>query len=722
MKRLYSLAICTLLACTMALAANDVAVSKGLVKRLFPEKASFFTFKKIHSDKDIFALQSRNGKLIIEGNNANSMAVGLNYYLKRYCLTSVSWYKDDPIELPQTMPEVPTRVEIAAKLPQRFFLNYCTYGYTLPWWTWKEWEHLIDWMALNGVNMPLAITGSESVWYKTWKRFGLTDNEIRSFFSGPAFLGWHRMCNFDSYMGPLPKQWMDSQEALQRKILARERAFNMKPVLPGFAGHIPAALKKHYPNMQATPVSYWGGFKDPDKYRCTFLFATDPMYAKIQRVFLQEQAKLYGTSHIYGVDPFNEVAPPTLNSDSLSLLSAGIYKSLSDVDKDAVWLQMGWTFYLMKYWNNERQRALFRGVPQGKLLMLDYWCDNKEMWPRTESYFGQPFIWCYLNNFGGRNRLVAPTDKLFDRIDNAYRNAGGNFKGLGATLEAFDVNQFAFDMLFDKAWDIPGTLVEWRNNLADIRVGKASTNARKAYNYYCEKVLDIHRDYDHTLLESRPTMNIKSREKPNPAYKAEIQTWRMLLDLNANRDAYKMDIVNVGRQCLADYFYVLWRKFLLYYDVYDVENMQKTGNRMKETLADCAALTACHPVFSLKTWIDQARNLGDTAAEKDYYERNARTILTTWTDKLTSINDYAGRPWDGLISSFYTPRWTLFIDRATAARKQGKDFDEETFARMCFDFEQKFANVEVPIAYPKAQEPLPLAKKLYEKYFNPNIK
>ena len=28
----------------------------------------------------------------------------------------------------------------------------------MPWWGWTEWERFIDWMALQGVTMPLAIT------------------------------------------------------------------------------------------------------------------------------------------------------------------------------------------------------------------------------------------------------------------------------------------------------------------------------------------------------------------------------------------------------------------------------------------------------------------------------------------------------------------------------------------------------------------------------------
>lgn len=697
------------------MAANDTSVAMGLAKRILGTQAQHFVFRKTADSLDTFTLESSGAKIVISANNANSMAMALNYYLKNYCHTAISWYKDDPIEIPAKLPAVSGKVTVKARLPMRFFLNYCTYGYSMPWWTWREWEHMIDWMALNGVNMPLALTGQESTWYNVWRKFGLSDEDIRSFFSGPAYLGWHRMCNFDSFMGPLPKDWMNRQQALQKRILAREREFNMTPVLSGFAGHIPGKLIEKIPGLKYTDVSYWGHFNNPERYRCHFLFATDPMYAKIQRAFIEEQTRMYGTDHLYCIDPFNEVDPPTFNCDSLSMLSRSIYESLAAADKQAKWLQMSWTYKYMPGWTGKRLKALFRGVPQDKLIMLDYWCENVQMWKTTEAFYGQPFVWCYLNNFGGRNRLVAPTDRIYHYIDTTYAQAGPGFKGVGATLEALDVNQFAFGMLFDKAWTIPGSLTDWRNSLADQRMGRIDSTARQVYNDYCTQVLDVPRPYNYTFVESRPGMG--KRDKCTPTREAQNEIWHRLMQLQSDRDGFKMDLVNVGRQCLEEHFYVLWRKFRVAYDVYDLQGMKNIGKEMKEVLRDEAALTACHPTFSLKRWIDDARRWGRTPEEKNYYERNARRILTLWNNNLSGLNDYAGRPWDGLLLSFYLPRWSMYIDQAISCREQGKDFSDDEFAKTCYQFEEKFCELQVPIAYPQKQDAVALSRQLYAKYF-----
>ena len=179
---------------------DDVLAVEQLTHRLIPGYADRFVFEVApEKDKDYYSLESKDGKIYISGNNANSMAAGLNYYLKYYCLTTVSWYADIPVEMPDTLPEVKEPVTIEAKVDNRFFLNYCTYGYSMPFWQWQDWERLIDWMALNGVNMPLAITGQEAVWYEVWKKEGLTDEEIRSYFTGPTYLPWHRMANIDGW-------------------------------------------------------------------------------------------------------------------------------------------------------------------------------------------------------------------------------------------------------------------------------------------------------------------------------------------------------------------------------------------------------------------------------------------------------------------------------------------------------------------------------------------
>ena len=129
---------------------------EALARRVMGGKAKAVVFEQTNATTDSYELVQKGAKVLIRGNNANSMAVGLNRYIQQYCLANVSWYDYNPVELPAVMPEVPEKVAAEVEVPIRFFLNYCTFGYTMPWWKWKQWERFIDWMALNGVNMPLC--------------------------------------------------------------------------------------------------------------------------------------------------------------------------------------------------------------------------------------------------------------------------------------------------------------------------------------------------------------------------------------------------------------------------------------------------------------------------------------------------------------------------------------------------------------------------------------
>ena len=169
---------------TMALSAiaSPEKSASDLCRRVLGDKSKIFRFEQLKDSLDVdrYSVESSKGKILIKGNSANSMAVGLNQYLVRLCHTSVSWWANDEVVLPKVMPMPQEKMQGRAVCKSRFFLNYCTFGYTMPYWKWNDWERFIDWMALNGINMPLAITGQETIWLKVWKKIGLAETDIKN--------------------------------------------------------------------------------------------------------------------------------------------------------------------------------------------------------------------------------------------------------------------------------------------------------------------------------------------------------------------------------------------------------------------------------------------------------------------------------------------------------------------------------------------------------------
>lgn len=180
---------------------------------------------------------------------------------------------------------------------------------------------------------------------------------------------------------------------------------------------------------------------------------------------------------------------------------------------------------------------------------------------------------------------------------------------------------------------------------------------------------------------------------------------------------YDFDLVNVGRQVLGNHFALLRDAFTAAYERRDVPAMRTRKAEMMALLDDLDRLLACHPTFSLSRWIEAARAVGTSGAESDYYERNARNILTTWGDRDQSLNDYANRTWAGLVAAYYKPRWELFCDAVLEAVESGAPFDEAAFTERCRDFEWAWVNSTDKSGLNAGRSAAkPVAGMLYAKY------
>ena len=730
MKRLSLLLFAGLLllaSCTKKETDPEVLAMRGLIQRVIPEFSDQIRLERLNDTVDRYEFEWQKGKLVLRGNNANSMAVGLNRYLKYYCHAEFPWFMEEALEMPATLPDVPAMVSETARVPERFFLNYCTFGYTMPWWSWEQWEHFIDWMALNGINLPLAITGQESVWYEVWSDLGLTDEEIRSYFTGPAHLPWHRMQNIDRWGGPLPMSWLENQKALQQKIVARERELNMKPVLPGFAGHVPPCIKRLYPEAPLASLGDWAGFDST--CWCKFLDPLDPLYAEIQKKFIDKQTEFYGTDHIYGIDIFNELIPPSWEPDYLGRVSRQVYESLEAADPDARWLEMTWLFWNERqYWEvDNRIEAYITSFPKDRHLLLDYYCERQPIWERTDSYYGVPYIWCDLGNFGGNSMLAGNLDTVNVRIERAFEKGGDNFVGIGSTLEGFDCNPFMYEYVFEKAWAGPlhQDVDTWVECLADQRAGKEDPHMRAAWKLLADSVYNKVSSPGQTVrINQRPTMgdiNEYRQYYVAPTYKYNNLTLLQVLDellaSDCNTRARHFDVVNITRQLLGNWFSDLYADYVKAYREKDYGKLHEIEATMTSILDDTDKILATESAFLVGRWIKDARAIGITDEDKDYFERNARNLITTWGEEDALLNEYASRAWAGLTETYYAYRWKEFFKDVDAAIEAKKPFDEKAYHDRICKYEGQWWRERLGTFSAEPQgDGVALAREMAEKY------
>ncbi len=710
--------------CTKAPVENQNINS--LIERVLPGKSSHFIVEKIPSEgiEEVFTLSSEKNKIVIRGTNELAMAKAFNHYLTEYCNIRVSWYKEDPVIAPETLPVVETPVRQSCRFEKRFFLNYCTFGYTMLWWQWDDWEHFIDWMALNGINMPLAITGQEAIWMEVWKSFGMTEEDIRAYFTGPAHLPWHRMGNLDGWLGPLPQEYIDHQYELQKKILRRERSFGMTPVLPAFAGHVPKAIKEQFP--QATITSL-GSYGVGDQYQAYFLDPMDSLFIQIQQKFLTTQTAHFGTDHLYGADPFNEMDPPETTPEYLATVSKTIYGGMSSIDPQATWVQMGWTFYYMNLWKEDpaRLEAMIKAVPEDKMIILDYFAEKEEVWRNTKAWHGAPYIWCYLGNFGGNTEMAAPIHEVAERISATEQDTtNGKLSGIGSTLEGFNVNRFMYEWLFEYAWNASVTDLEsWITAYANAKTGSEDIAAQQAYFelfklVYNDQVSGVATG---SLTQTRPRLTgIKGYQRPskyNYHELTEILTKMLNVEpASLQNPEYQKDLVVVTKQVLDNLIIPVREKINQAYQTKNTAELQKQTEIFLGIMDDLDRLLATQPEFLLGKWLDDARAFGRDSASKAYYEKNARVLITTWGNEGNGIIDYASRDLSGLISSYYKERWEMFFDILTHSIETGTPLDPDAIDKEMAAFEWQWTDRQQTFNNIPEGDVLELVKEIHQKY------
>jgi alpha-N-acetylglucosaminidase len=725
-----------------ASAQLDKNAAKELIQRVVPSISAQFIVEEIPADKgkDVFEIQSRNGKIVLRGNKALSVASALGYYLKYYCRCDISWNGGN-MKLPARLPVISKTIHHATLFTYRYYLNYCTFNYSMSWWQWDRWQREIDWMALNGINLPLALTGEEAIWQKVYRQMGFTNDELAGFFSGPAYFSWSWMGNLDGWDGPLPQHWIDSHEVLQKKILARERELGMMPVLPAFSGHVPPSFKDKFPQAKLRKTNWGQGFND-----VYLLDPTDPMFAQIGKKFIEEQTKIYGSDHYYSSDAFNENTPPTNDSTFLSGVSKNIYQSMAAADPKAVWVMQGWLFLNnSKFWQPTQIKAALNAVPDDHMIILDLFTDENPVWQRTDSYYGKPWIWNMLQNFGGvvgmHGRVAHVADQPLQDLKDSK-----NMVGIGLTPEAIEQNPAVYDAMMSNVWRdnymkvgydgekspamkdsfIPYNK-SWMQDYTERRYGKKNANVIVAWQgllntvYTSEKVKDKGVS---SIIVGRPSLNMGDdwRVDTTSSYdqKLLIQAWQYFLKPGTElrqSAGYQYDAVNITRQVMANYANRLEPEIIKAYKLKDEAGSKKYSIQFLQLMSDMDELLATRKDFLLGKWLKDARTCGITPKESDLYELNARDLITLWGDKNSPLHEYANKQWSGLIKGFYKPRWQMFLTALNESLKDNKPFDNNAFEEKIKNWEWSWVNAHNSYKSEPTGDAVAVAQKMYSKYY-----
>ena len=640
-----------------------------LLERIDAGASKKFITQLVKSDRDFFELDQSGKRVVVRGNTWVNIATGINWYLKYHAGIHLSW-NGMKVKLPGQLPAVTRKERHETDLSLRYDFNYCTFSYSMAFWDWERWQQEIDWMALHGVNMPLAIVGEECVWRNMLLRLGYTEEEVGRFIAGPAFLAWWEMNNLEGWGGPLPLSWYDRQLKLQRQILARMRQLGMKPVLPGYCGMVPHDAREKL-GLDVADAGLWNGFQRPSN-----LLPTDPRFGEIAQCYYEELTRLFGKADYYSMDPFHES-----NDDSrIDYAEAArvLLKAMRKANPKAVWVVQGWT-------ENPRPQML-HALDEGDVIVLDLFSECRPMWGapsiwhREKGYEGHQWLFCLLENFGGNVGLHGRMDQLIDNffLTKTHPLAKG-LKGIGFTMEGSENNPVMFELMSELPWRHERFSKEqWVSAYVKARYGTDAQPLQQAWQVLANSIYNCpvgnnQQGPHESIFCGRPSLNnfqASSWSKMRNYYDPErtLQAARLMAsvaDQLKGNNNYEYDLVDITRQAVADQARVLYHRVIADYKAFSPKAFEKDARHFIDLLMMQDQLLGTRKEFRLGNRLTQARQCGSTAAEKDLYEWNARVQVTTWGNRYCAdtggLRDYAHKEWQGLLADFYAVRWKTYF-------------------------------------------------------------
>lgn len=653
----------------------------GLLERIDKGASRKFVIERLKGEKDFFELDQKGNKVVVRGNNYVSIATGINWYLKYYAGINLSW-NGMQADLPEVLPPVLKKERHETDLKLRYDFNYCTFSYSMAFWDWKRWEQEIDWMALHGINLPLAMVGTDVVWKNVLEELGYTREEINAFIAGPGFQAWWLMNNLEGWGGPNPDSWYERQEELQKRILKRMREYGIEPVLPGYSGMVPHNAKDRLGLNVADP-GRWNGYPRP-----AFLQPTDPQFERIAALYYREMTRLYGKASYYSMDPFHEGG----NTSGVDLEAAGktIWKAMKQANPRAAWV--------VQAWGANPRPQMIRNLPAGDMVVLDLfsesrpqWGDPASSWYRKEGFGQHDWLFCMLLNYGGNVGLHGKMAHLIEEFYKAKDSSfGKTLKGVGMTMEGIENNPVMYELLCELPWrEQRFSKDEWLEGYLKARYGKSDSQVSQAWMllsntiYNCPAASTQQGTHE-SILCARPSWKayqVSSWSEMSDYYDPAdvIRAAGMMVDAAERfrgNNNFEYDLVDIVRQAVAEKGRLMYRVLVDAYKAGDRELFKLSFDRFLRLILMQDRLLATRPEFKVGRWLESARNLGSTEEEKDWYEWNARVQITTWGNRVAAddggLHDYAHREWNGLLRDFYYLRWKTWLDEQLKSFEGGQ--------------------------------------------------
>jgi len=672
----------------------------ALAERVCPGSSRHFIFEIEDelSEKDFFTLESRGGKIRIAGNNWISVATGFNWYLKYYANANITWGN-----MSQTIvrfPKVAEPVRHETDCLVRYYFSHNAFTYSTPFWDWKRWQEEIDYMALHGVNTPLALTGSHSVWIRTLEKVGYSREESLRFLGDATHEAQVLNGDMEGKADSISDDWFFRQEMLAGKILDEYRRWGMNPVFPGFSGIVPSNFAEKT------------GCKTIDREgKPSVLEPSDSRFGEIASIYYEELRKLFGDGRYFWMNP---------PIDSKEMGQA-IWHCMENSSPESVWVTSSW--------KNYPNIAMVDGLPAEKVLILDYESESRPKWGdydspdySAEGYIYHNWIFCQKLDFGGRNGMYGKMQRLINSYFLAKKeNAGRNLAGVGATMDGVGNNPVMWELLFELPWRRGKFLAyDWIKQFVHARYGHTNDNLIQAWDLIVESVYSadsLQEGPSESVFCARPALSVPSVSKTGTTERYyDCEKVRKALELLLSEsellkysDNYNVDVIDLASTVNADYGFTLLKEIENAFDKADTVEFNSKADRFLDLITMQNTLMNCRRGCMVGNWIENAMACGTNLDESELMRRDARRLITTWGGReFSSMHDYSYRQWGGLLKDFYYERWRAFFSYVTNNHTLPMGYD-------WFEMENDWVEATNPYSFTPSTGSVNIARHILEK-------
>jgi len=376
------------------------------------------------------------------------------------------------------------------------------------------------------------------------------------------------------------------------------------------------------------------------------------------------------------------------------------------------------------------------------MIILDLYDDVSPEYSQFSSFFGTPFIWNTLHNFGGNQGLLGTLYNINRGVPEAKAYDNTSIIGIGITMEGIWQNYIIYDETLKMALvdelDLPTFVDKYalRRYGLPHNLSSHSTNSevpnimQRAWQRLAATVYNVSHwgGVTKSIYSIAPTLSaISAGFMPTQLLYDPIaiqQVWQMLVapQITASPlveiEQYRYDLIDISRQAMSDLFFANYVELKAAYNEKNVAKLEQYGQTLLDLMSDLDSLLNTNEFWMLGPWLQMAaqHSSSDNETEIAWWQFNARNQVTLWGPD-GEISDYASKTWAGLVGTYHLPQWQMFVDDLIDAVKQNKEFDQSSFNQKNMEkIQQSWQHNTIKFPTKPQNDTLVVACDLYRKW------